>query len=97
MVRFMCNGKLFLEDVFQKMCRKFIFIDVFLSSLHHVPSRTLLLLCCYYLYQGCLKKISYKQALPHSFYRKKFSELLTVNGCEGLYVPCDNAIIIAAR
>ena len=35
MVRFMCNGKLFLEDVFQKMCRKFIFIDVFLSSLHH--------------------------------------------------------------
>ena len=43
MVRFMCNGKLFLEDVFQKMCRKFIFIDVFLSSLHHVPSRTLLL------------------------------------------------------
>ena len=43
MVRFMCNGKLFLEDVFQKMCRKFIFIDVFLSSLHHVPSWSLLL------------------------------------------------------
>ena len=95
MVRFMCNGKLFLEDVFQKMCRKFIFIDVFLSSLHHVPSRTLLLLCCYYLYQGCLKKISYKLCHIHSI--KKFSELFTVNVCECLYVPCDNAIIIAAR
>ena len=68
MVRFMCNGKLFLEDVFQKMCRKFIFIDVFLSSLHHVPSRTLLLLCLLLISLSRMSQENILQALPHPFY-----------------------------